>query len=110
MPHRSRTSALADKFALFGPLSRRASRWPALSVVALLCLGSLVIGSLILVAAQSQDRLIADRAADLARAVLNERQVELGRVARDYAWWTTPTRIWPSRPMPRGLRPISAPT
>jgi signal transduction histidine kinase len=87
MPHRSRTSALADKLGLFGPLTRRASRWPALSVVALLCLGSLVIGSLILVAAQSQDRLIAERAADLARAVLDERQVELGRVTRDYAWW-----------------------
>jgi sensor domain CHASE-containing protein len=79
--------APANKLALFGPLTRRASRWPALSVVALLCLGSLVIGSLILVAAQSQDRLIAERAADLARAVLSERQVELGRIVRDYAWW-----------------------
>jgi signal transduction histidine kinase/sensor domain CHASE-containing protein len=87
MPHRSRKDAIADMLPVFGPLTRRASGWPALSVVALLCLGGLVIVSLIVTAARSQDRLLAERAADLARAVVAERQVELGRTTRDYAWW-----------------------
>jgi signal transduction histidine kinase/sensor domain CHASE-containing protein len=87
MLHRSRKDAIADMLPVFGPLTRRASGWPALSVVALLCLGGLVIGSLIVIAARSQDRLLAERAAGLARAVVAERQVELGRTTRDYAWW-----------------------
>jgi signal transduction histidine kinase len=63
------------------------SRLPAISVIALLFIGAVVIGALIVMAAREQDRLATEESIRLAGNVITARQAELGRLVRDYAYW-----------------------
>ena len=62
-------------------------RWPSLLVIALLWSGGTIIGILMWTAADSQDRLAADKSIALLYNLMDERRHQLGQLARDYAWW-----------------------
>lgn len=47
----------------------------------------MTIGVLMLTAAESQDRLAAEKSVALLYNVLDERRYQLGQLARDYSWW-----------------------
>jgi PAS domain S-box-containing protein len=63
------------------------ARQAYLAVATLLVVGAFVIGALIFFSASGQDRIALEKSTDIARAILNARQRDLGKVNHDYAWW-----------------------
>jgi sensor domain CHASE-containing protein len=70
-----------------GRIDRFLWRWPSLLVICLLWSGGITIALLMLWAAESQDRLAAEKSVALLYNVLEERRHQLAQLARDYSWW-----------------------
>jgi signal transduction histidine kinase/ActR/RegA family two-component response regulator len=82
--------------------SQASGAWRNLPLVALLLVGALVVGGLVLLAARSQDRLAAEDSVALARSALRVEERGLTRLVTAYSYWgeayanlvVTPDRGW----------------
>ncbi len=74
-------------FAAWRWVNIDAPRQAYVAITSLLILGSLVIGGVIFLTADTQDQIARRKSTDLAKAVIDARERDLAKTNHDYAWW-----------------------
>ena len=74
-------------FAAWRWVNIDAPRQAYVAITSLLLVGSLVIGGVIFLTADTQDQIARRKSTDLAKAVIGARERDLAKTNHDYAWW-----------------------